>query len=297
MAYAQPGQCRTVWLGAAVECSLALANGACRHSVDDACSGRQENMTSSAIRKPDRVLRALVRSLAPACAVLLVANARLGLQRVRRCVGRPCRSTRRRAIPAAGASATYTVTYTGAWTAAATPGGVPDGAHFSPLIGGIHNADVAFLEAGGVATPGIESMAERGRTATLTKEIEAAGANALSVLRKESGSGATESSDIRGRRAHRPPSPRHSALDDRAEPGLVRRRLRSFPAQCRRRLGRGPDGGPPPVTMPGPRRGRSSRSTTRLPCRRAPSPASRAQASSRRNAPMATLTFTLQSAE
>ena len=52
---------------------------------------------------------------------------------------------------------------------------------------------MAFLEAGGAATPGIESMAERGRTATLAKEIEAAGANALSVLRKESGPGATAS--------------------------------------------------------------------------------------------------------
>ena len=92
---------------------------------------------------------------------------------------------------AAGASATYTVTFTGAWTVEATPGGVPDGVHFSPLIGGVHNAEVAFLEAGGKATPGIESMAERGRTATLTEEIEAAGANALSVLRKESGPGAT----------------------------------------------------------------------------------------------------------
>ena len=58
----------------------------------------------------------------------------------------------------------------------------------------MHNGAVAFLEAGGTATAGIESMAERGRTATLTKEIEAAGANALSVLRQESGSGATDSS-------------------------------------------------------------------------------------------------------
>ena len=52
---------------------------------------------------------------------------------------------------------------------------------------------MAFLEAGGQATPGIESMAERGRTATLTEEIKAAGANALSVLRKDSGPGATAS--------------------------------------------------------------------------------------------------------
>ena len=36
-------------------------------------------------------------------------------------------------------------------------------------------------------------MAERGRQATLTEEIEAAGANWLSVLAKESGTGATDS--------------------------------------------------------------------------------------------------------
>ena len=168
-------------------------------------------MTSSAIPKPNRALRvcvrraptraavrraptrAGVRCLAAVFAVLLVGTLGLG------CAAYGDASDDVSSDPqagdsAAGASATYTVTYTGMWTAAATPGGIPDGAHFSPLIGGVHNADVAFLEAGGVATPGIESMAERGRTATLTKEIEAAGVNALSVLRKESGSGATEPS-------------------------------------------------------------------------------------------------------
>ena len=95
---------------------------------------------------------------------------------------------------AGSAQATYDVTFTGTWTTDVTPDGMPDGAHFSPLIGGVHNAAVTFLQAGGTATPGIESMAERGRTATLTREIEAAGANALRVLVKESGSGATGSS-------------------------------------------------------------------------------------------------------
>ena len=94
---------------------------------------------------------------------------------------------------AAAASAVYSVTFTGIWTDDATRGGVPDGAHFSPLIGAVHNAAVTFLEAGGTASPGVEAMAERGRTAALTDEIKAAGANALSVLRKESGAGATGS--------------------------------------------------------------------------------------------------------
>ena len=93
----------------------------------------------------------------------------------------------------AGVSATYSVTFTGTWTVEATPGGLPDGAHFSPLIGAVHNASVTFLEAGGRATPGVESMAERGRTATLTEEIEAAGANALGVLGRAGGPGATAS--------------------------------------------------------------------------------------------------------
>ena len=167
-------------------------------------------MTNSAIREPNRALRvrarhALTRSgarcastragarcLAPVFAVLLMGTLGLGCAAYSD-ASDDVSSNPQAGDPAAGASATYTITYTGAWTAAATPGGVPEGAHFSPLIGGVHNASVTFLEAGGTATPGVESMAERGRTATLTKEIEAAGTNALSVLRKESGSGATES--------------------------------------------------------------------------------------------------------
>ena len=142
---------------------------------------------------PGRTVRAGARFLVAACAALLVAPLGLGCSAYGDGSDDMSLSPQAGEAAAAGASATYTVTFTGAWTAEATPGGVPDGAHFSPLIGGVHNADVAFLEAGGTATPGIESMAERGRTATLTEEIEAAGANALSVLRKDSGPGATAS--------------------------------------------------------------------------------------------------------
>lgn len=138
-------------------------------------------MTRAADCKSNRTLQASARCLAPAFAVLLTGTLGLG------CAAYGDASD-------SGPKATYTVTYTGTWTAAATPGGVPDGAHFSPLIGGVHNGSVEFLEAGGTATAGIESMAERGRTAALSEEIKAAGANALSVLRKESGSGTTDSS-------------------------------------------------------------------------------------------------------
>ena len=142
---------------------------------------------------PGRTVRAGAQFLVAACAALLVAPLGLGCSAYGDGSDDMSLSPQAGEAAAAGASATYTVTFTGAWTAEATPGGVPDGAHFSPLIGGVHNADVAFLEAGGTATPGIESMAERGRTATLTEEIQAAGANALSVLRKDSGPGATAS--------------------------------------------------------------------------------------------------------
>ena len=144
-------------------------------------------------KAPGRTVRAGARFLVAACAALLVAPLGLGCSAYGDGSDDMSLSPQAGEAAAAGASATYTVTFTGAWTAEATPGGVPDGAHFSPLIGGVHNADVAFLEAGGTATPGIESMAERGRTATLTEEIQAAGPNALSVLRKDSGPGATAS--------------------------------------------------------------------------------------------------------
>ena len=144
-------------------------------------------------KAPGRTVRAGARFLVAACAALLVAPLGLGCSAYGDASDGMSLSPQAGEAAAAGASATYTITFTGAWTAEATPGGVPDGAHFSPLIGGVHNADVAFLEAGGTATPGIESMAERGRTATLTEEIQAAGANALSVLRKDSGPGATAS--------------------------------------------------------------------------------------------------------
>ena len=70
-------------------------------------------------------------------------------------------------------TATYRVTFTGNWTLESTPGGVVPSAHFTMLIGAIHNGDVTFWESGGTASPGIESMAETGGTSTLRREIEA----------------------------------------------------------------------------------------------------------------------------
>ncbi len=88
-------------------------------------------------------------------------------------------------------SATYRVTFEGKWTTAATPDGVPGGAHFSPLIGAVHNDQVTFWSEGGTASAGIESMAEVGGTNALKTDITAAGSNAGAVIERIGNIGAT----------------------------------------------------------------------------------------------------------
>ena len=88
------------------------------------------------------------------------------------------------ADPAAAyaSTAVYTVTFEGKWTIDVTPDGLPSSAHFSRLIGGVHNDQVTFLESGGEASAGIEDMAELGQIAALKREIENAKPNTLDVL-------------------------------------------------------------------------------------------------------------------
>ena len=50
-------------------------------------------------------------------------------------------------------TAIYTIRFQGRWTTAVTPDGLPGGAHFSRLIGAVHNADVTFLESEERASP------------------------------------------------------------------------------------------------------------------------------------------------
>ncbi len=69
--------------------------------------------------------------------------------------------------------ATYQLTFDATWSANTHPYEFPSGAHFSPLIGATHDADYIIWEDGGIATPGIESMAETGGTFTLRNEIQA----------------------------------------------------------------------------------------------------------------------------
>ena len=92
-------------------------------------------------------------------------------------------------------SATYRVTFDGKWTTSVTSGGLPSGAHFSPLIGAVHNDSVTFWSVGGTASAGIESMAEVGGTSTLKSEINA-NSNALAVIEKSLPSGGTPTATV-----------------------------------------------------------------------------------------------------
>ena len=86
------------------------------------------------------------------------------------------------------ASATYTVTFQGNWTTESTPDGVVGGAHFTTLIGAVHNDMVTFWAPGGTATAGVEAVAELGATGTFRNEVAAAGANASVVSKGIGGS-------------------------------------------------------------------------------------------------------------
>ena len=84
-------------------------------------------------------------------------------------------------VPVAS-TAVYTIEFRGDWMTAATPEGLPGGAHFSRLIGAVHNAAVTFLERGGTASRGVESMAEVGGTSRFRNEVTNAGTDALAVV-------------------------------------------------------------------------------------------------------------------
>ena len=90
-------------------------------------------------------------------------------------------------------TATYTVTFTGNWNTQSTPGGVAGGAHFTTLIGAVHNSGVTFWAAGQMASPGVESVAEIGGTGTLRTEISNAASGTVKSTVSQSGTGATGS--------------------------------------------------------------------------------------------------------
>ncbi len=77
------------------------------------------------------------------------------------------------AAPSGQGEATYEVRFDATWSAATHPGAYPGGAHFSPLVGATHSNAAKLWEVGGIASPGMESMAETGATFTLSSEVNA----------------------------------------------------------------------------------------------------------------------------
>jgi hypothetical protein len=73
------------------------------------------------------------------------------------------------------ATARYRVTFDATWSETSHPVNFPGPtAHFSSLIGAVHNEQIVIWEEGQFATPGIEQMAETGATASLTQELDLA---------------------------------------------------------------------------------------------------------------------------
>ena len=71
-------------------------------------------------------------------------------------------------------SATYQLVFQSNWSQATHPVQWPSNAHFSPLVGATHAPAASFWLPGNLATLGIKNMAERGQTAALSIEVQAA---------------------------------------------------------------------------------------------------------------------------
>ncbi len=78
------------------------------------------------------------------------------------------------AAQAASSTAEYRVRFDATWSAASHPGAFPPNAHFTSLIGGVHDGGVRFWRPGTLASRGIERMAEEGRVSPLDQEVEQA---------------------------------------------------------------------------------------------------------------------------
>ena len=71
-------------------------------------------------------------------------------------------------------TAEYDVVLNAVWTATSHPTDFPGNAHWSSLVGGLHNHRVEFWKPGSTATLGMQMMAERGAKSFLLTEVDAA---------------------------------------------------------------------------------------------------------------------------
>ena len=95
-------------------------------------------------------------------------------------------------------TATYRLVFDATWSRSTHPAEFPAGAHFSPLIGAVHNSGATFWALGDTATRGIEVMAETGGTGPLTSEINAAIPNRALAVISGRGIGSPASATISG---------------------------------------------------------------------------------------------------
>ena len=95
-----------------------------------------------------------------------------------------------------GGSARYRLTFDGTWTRTATPGGLPGSAHFSPLIGAVHNDQVSFWRSGRRASRELERVAELGIQDQLAALMESSRPHVHAVLERSLSRGGTASATI-----------------------------------------------------------------------------------------------------
>jgi len=69
--------------------------------------------------------------------------------------------------------ATYTIIFNSNWSNTTHPSSnFPDNAHWSKLVGATHNENIVFIEAGQLASEGVENVAELGNNALFFSEID-----------------------------------------------------------------------------------------------------------------------------
>jgi Spondin_N len=77
--------------------------------------------------------------------------------------------------PVLGETISYRVDFHAGWSSQSHPGAYPlGGGHFSSLVGAVHNDRVQFWQPGGLASNGIELMAEQGGVQLLAGEVQQA---------------------------------------------------------------------------------------------------------------------------
>ena len=126
------------------------------------------------------------------------------------------------------ASATYGVTFRATWDAASHGSSppFPSGAHFSRVVGATHVEEISFWSSGGIATGGIESMAETGAVTAFCNEVQAEvdGGRAGGCIRGQEASFRSPGTVTLAFDVDEGSAVPDPGVDDCAQPGLVRRR-------------------------------------------------------------------------